>query len=72
VATASVVLPAFCSHCGSAVSIHAELEVESDDVRMGHFYCPSCEKRSLYELPGKILFVNVRDPFSASLGKVVP
>jgi hypothetical protein len=69
--TANVVLPAFCSHCGCAVAIHADLEVDSDDVRVNRFHCPSCEKPSVYELPGKIVFVRVRDPFSESLGKVV-
>jgi hypothetical protein len=69
--TANVVLPAFCSHCGSAVAIHAEIEGDSDGNKLSHFYCPSCEKRSVYELPGKLLFVSVRDPFRDSLAKIV-
>jgi hypothetical protein len=53
------------------VAILAELEVESEDVRTSHFDCPSCEKRSAYELPGKILLVSVRNPFSQSLATIV-
>jgi DNA-directed RNA polymerase subunit RPC12/RpoP len=71
VTTVNFVLPAFCSHCGAAVAIHAVLEADSDDVRTNPFHCPSCEKRSVFELPGKILFVSPRDPFGESLGKIV-
>ena len=65
-----LVLPIFCAHCGGAVDVQSEFDEDVDDMRIGEYACPSCEKPNVFRLPGRILWA-AANPDGTSWPRIV-